>query len=274
MPHELSSIPEELKKIRNWVCWRAIEDVNASTGEVQIRKLPFQINGKGADASDPKTWNTYEAVCSAAGFDGVGFELQPPYFGVDLDHVIDSDGTLDREAARIVELLDSYTELSMSGTGLHIICKGVLPNHRCKVKLPGGRAFELYHEKRYFIVTGNPYGEIKPIREVGLAGEELVKRYFSKASTGERSRETASADMLTDEELMNLIRKSAQGQKFDRLWSGDTSSHGGDDSAADLALCNVLAFWTQSDAARMDDLFRQSGLMRDKWDRRHADGTY
>lgn len=274
MPHELNRVPEELTKLPNWVCWRAVEQTDFETGEVTRRKLPFQTNGRGADAGNPKTWTTFEAACAAKGFDGVGFEFQPPYFGVDLDHVIDAEGNLDQEAAQVVDLMNSYTELSMSGTGLHIICKGDLPGHSCKRKLPGGRVFELYHEKRYFIVTGKPYGELKPVREASQEGAELVKRYFSKASTGEKKQEAASAVTLTDEELMSRIRKSKQGQLFDQLWSGDTSSQSGDDSAADLALCNILAFWTRGDAERMDDLFRQSGLMRDKWDQRHGERTY
>lgn len=274
MPHELNQVPEELKKLPNWVCWRAVEQTDSETGEVTRRKLPFQTNGKGADAGNPKTWATFEAACAANGFDGVGFELQPPYFGVDLDHVIDTEGNLDPEAAQVVELMNSYTELSMSGTGLHIICKGVLPEHSCKRKLAGGRVFELYHEKRYFIVTGQPYGDLKPIREASQEGSELVAKYFSKASTREKRTEVASAAMLTDEELVSRIRNSAQGHLFDQLWNGDTSSQSGDDSAADLAMCNILAFWTRGDTERMDELFRQSGLMRDKWDQRHGAHTY
>lgn len=272
MPYELNRVPEELTRLPNWVCWRATEEVNHSTGEVQRRKLPFQVNGRGADASNPRTWNTFKAVCAADGFDGIGFELAPPYFGVDLDHVIDAEGNLDPDAAQVVSLMNSYTELSMSGTGLHIICKGNLPDHKCKVKLPGNRAFELYHEKRYFIVTGQPYGDPKPIREATQEGEELVKRYFSKAST--REKEAPSANAMTDDELMSRIRRSTQCSLFDSLWDGDTSAHNGDESAADLALCNILAFWTKGDAERMDDLFRQSGLMRDKWDERHGERTY
>lgn len=273
MSYELTQVPAELKKLPNWVCWRAAEEVNRATGEVVRRKLPFQINGRGADASNPRTWNTFEAVCAANGFDGVGFEITSPYFGVDLDHVIDENGKLDPEAAQVVNLMNSYTELSMSGTGLHIICKGTLPDHLCKRKLPGDRAFELYHEKRYFIVTGQPYGALRPIREASKEGAELVDKYFSKASTGERRR-NASASTMADDELLNRIRKSVQGDLFASLWSGDTSANGGDDSAADLALCNILAFWTKGNAERMDDLFRQSRLMRDKWDKRHGNRTY
>ena len=65
--------------------------------------------------------------------------------------------------------------------------------------------------------------------------------------------------------MLDRIRRSAQGPKFARLWAGDTSVHGGDDSAADLALCSILAFWCGPDADRIDRLFRRSALFRAKW---------
>src|SRR5438034_8490700 len=58
-----------------------------------------------------------------------------------------------------------------------------------------------------------------------------------------------------------LFRSHAQnGVKFSTLWSGDTSAYSSA-SEGDLALCTLLAFWTQ-DAGQIDRLFRQSGLMR------------
>jgi hypothetical protein len=63
------------------------------------------------------------------------------------------------------------------------------------------------------------------------------------------------------------------GDKLKRLLEGDTSDHDGDDSAADLALCMILAFWTQ-DPAQIDRIFRRSGLMREKWNSRRGDSTY
>jgi len=41
-----------------------------------------------------------------------------------------------------------------------------------------------------------------------------------------------------------------------------------------MALCCLLAFWTGGDHQQIDRLFRQSGLLRDKWDEVHyADGS-
>jgi hypothetical protein len=81
---------------------------------------------------------------------------------------------------------------------------------------------------------------------------------------------------LSDIELLNRARNADNGAKFQALWSGDTSAHNGDHSAADLSLCEILAFWLQKDPERIDRAFRQSDLMRDKWDVKHfADGrTY
>ncbi len=81
---------------------------------------------------------------------------------------------------------------------------------------------------------------------------------------------------LDDATLLDKARTARNGSEFAALWAGDLSAHGGDHSGADLALCNLLAFWTDLDAQRIDRLFRQSGLMRDKWDKPHfSDGrTY
>lgn len=72
---------------------------------------------------------------------------------------------------------------------------------------------------------------------------------------------------LDDQTLLDLARRAANGATFERLWRGDTSEYRDDQSAADLALCTMLAFWTGKDEYRIDSLFRQSGLYRQKWER-------
>ena len=71
---------------------------------------------------------------------------------------------------------------------------------------------------------------------------------------------------VPDDDLLDAARTAANGDKFTRLWVGETSGYGSH-SEADQALCNLLAFWTQRDAGRMDHLFRRSGLYRAKWNR-------
>jgi hypothetical protein len=77
----------------------------------------------------------------------------------------------------------------------------------------------------------------------------------------------------SDGELLEKAFAARNGDKLKRLFNGDTSDRSGDDSAADLSLCSLLAFWTQ-DPAQIDRIFRRSGLMRDKWDSRRGDSTY
>jgi putative DNA primase/helicase len=112
---------------------------------------------------------------------------------------------------------------------------------------------------RYLTVTGNHWtGSATAVTEQQAALDWLHGRFM--ASTG------GGALNLDDAALLDKARSAKNGTDFERLWSGDTSGHGGDDSAADLALCSLLAFWTGNDADRIDRLFRQSGLMRPKWD--------
>lgn len=73
---------------------------------------------------------------------------------------------------------------------------------------------------------------------------------------------------LSDEELIERARNAANGEKFGQLWDGDVSSYESQ-SEADTALCSLLAFWTGGDATWMDQLFRQSELIRPKWDEQH-----
>jgi putative DNA primase/helicase len=74
---------------------------------------------------------------------------------------------------------------------------------------------------------------------------------------------------LGDGVLLDRARSARNGAVFRALFdNGDVSKYGGDESRAELALCSILAFWTGNDRERIDSLFRQSALMRDKWDRR------
>src|SRR5262245_2703110 len=79
--------------------------------------------------------------------------------------------------------------------------------------------------------------------------------------------------LLDDGALIERARRARNGARFVALWAGDVSAYGSQ-SEADLALCNLLAFWTGGDAARVDRLFRVSGLYRSKWDATRGEQTY
>ena len=102
--------PAELKSLPQWVVRRGKVPINPRMGD-------------GAKAGQPNTWATFEeAVQASAGYDGIGFEFHNNgIVGVDLDHVIDPEtGITDLAALEAVNRLNSYTEYSPSGTGLHI----------------------------------------------------------------------------------------------------------------------------------------------------------
>jgi primase-polymerase (primpol)-like protein len=70
-----------------------------------------------------------------------------------------------------------------------------------------------------------------------------------------------------------ILERAKRDDKFERLWSGDHAEYPSQ-SEADMALCCSLAYRTGGDLQLMDELFRQSGLMRPKWDEDRGDQTY
>lgn len=254
---KVENIPEELKTLSQWVC------VSKSD---KIPKNPF--NGKNAKANDPKSWGTFQQAvkaCDTFGFDYIGFEFAPPYFGVDLDHCLDQTDFCDE----FVETLQSYAEVSRSGNGLHIICKGKLPDGS---RRKGG--VEMYSEGRYFIVTGNlynpAYSEIKDCTEpVKILHNKYLPTSVPKADV---RREVVTE--LDDAEVIDKARSCKTGSLFSMLYAGEWQGLFPSQSEADLTLCNQLAFWTGKNTAQMDRIFRTSGLYRKKWDSRRGQETY
>jgi len=265
------AIPDALKAIPQWVLWKLEERNGKAT------KTPYQAHGALAKVNDPTTWTTYDkalAAYQAGGFSGMGIVLtkETGIVGTDLDKCLNPDtGELESEAARIVSELPTYCEVSPSGRGLRLFGFGTLPQ--------GGRRkgkVEMYEEGRYLTVTGNRFNGHDALADITTEIAAVHARIFAAnpraASPPVDTKPTGALD-LSDEALFTKIRASRQGMAFDRLWSGDA---GADHSAADLALCNLLAWWTDRDTDRVDRLFRQSGLMREKWDKPHfSDGrTY
>jgi hypothetical protein len=109
----------------------------------------------------------------------------------------------------------------------------------------------------------------EPTRQYKLADiERLLQPYIDNRAAIKAHTHTPSTGgvSLSDRELLEVLFKSKNGGLYQDLWDGDTTTTaGGDHSKADQMLCNGLAWLTGRDIARMDSLFRQSGLMRDKW---------
>jgi hypothetical protein len=269
-----ANFPAELQPLRQWVFW----NLEHPKGKKKPTKVPYSSRGAHAKTTVPETWCSLEDALAArlrAVPGGVGFVFAGNgQVGIDLDHCRDTEtGAIANWARTILDALSSYSEVSPSGTGVHVLARGALPGAGRKrhVRAEGAHpdaAVEVYDRGRYFTVTGRRMSEYPAVLE---DRQEAVERIY--ASMAEKPKKASApvpapaVGVLQDKEVLRRAFAAKNGPAFLRLWNGDTSGHGADDSAADLALCGHLAFWCRGDLAQMDRLFRQSRLYREKWDR-------
>ena len=280
LKNKYSNVPNDLKVLKRWVGFKVEKGEDGKTA-----KRPYNpLTGVWAKVNDDLTWSTFNIAlsgCVKYNFDGIGFILGNGIFGVDLDNHPDKDGhyaMTDDEFQELVDefvnALDSYSELSQSKKGVHIICSGALPEGaRRKKDVP----IEMYDCGRFFAFTGytihntpinNREKEIVPLWEKYLyTPRSEIGPSFSVA-------DNCKLDM-SDEEVIRKALESKSGEMFYKYYhDGDLSQNGGDHSSADVSFCNMLAFWCNRDKAQMDRIFRNSALMRDKWDEYRGGQTY
>ncbi len=336
----LDNIPDEIKipEVRRWVLWKLTEVLDKK-GKTVLRKLPYQgKSGYLAKANDPKTWCSYDEALKAyqdkitltytekgkapvklqGGPDGIGFELGfekntgKNYFGIDLDGLLTPEKW--KWATEIIKALDSYTEISPSGKGVHILGIGT--------KSPGQTGtncrklgVEVYDKTHYFTATGNHFEgspftlnnreeELRAFhasvwKPQGNLGEENHKekgerREKEKGGIPTERRPPISFSLvapLTDEEIKEklLREKGAAGDKARDLYLyglyqlhfPDDSEDGGDWSGADQSLMNKIEFYCispsdEENALQLDRIFSGSALAkREKWTRAgYAENSY
>lgn len=246
-------IPAELRAQPGpgWVIWRWEGD----------KKPPYCTSdpSRHASSTNPDTWGTYEQAVGAVALglaDGIGFALAPPYVGVDLDEELPEN---DRHA--IMLALGSYSEVSVSGSGHHVILKA---------HLNGGRhpkGIGVFQTGRFWYCTGEHVtGTPTTIEERQDELEAVLAEYLPKPEGVTAVTTSPRPVDLDDHELLERAFAARNGDKLRRLWEGDWSEYPSQ-SEADLALATHLAFWTRRDVGRMDAMFRASGLMREKWQR-------
>jgi putative DNA primase/helicase len=274
-PPSHEDVPRKLTEHNQWLCWRTEERDGKKT------KLPIDpTSGEFASTTDPATWAAFETArdrLQSGQEDGLGFVFtdDDPIVGVDLDDCRDPEtGQPEQWAKEVIETLDSFTEVSPSGTGYHVLVAGSLPEGRNRKG-----DLELYETARFFTVTADHVdGTPEDIKEREAALDAVYEEYLapeepnSDEPDAERGDEQTSRS-LDDAALLQKAKNAANGEKFEALYRGSTSGYESH-SEADMALCSLLAFWTGGDARQMDRLFRDSGLMREKWDEQHfADGS-
>jgi hypothetical protein len=262
----VTAIPIELRERPQWVTWRLEQRDGKTT------KVPYDPrSGRRSSSTDPATWTDFQTAATAGGYSGVGYVFAPddPFTGVDLDGCYDEHGKLHPEAARVAFDLDSYAERSVGGRGLHVLVRGKLNGRRRRSsKTPWGAEFEVYDRGRYFAITGDRLADTPASineRQAQLAA--VVARLLPPAVDPGRQCAAGSGGVHADDrDLLARAFAARNGTDVERLWCGDASAYASR-SEADLALCGALAFWTGPDPGRIATLFRQSGLMRHKWNR-------
>jgi hypothetical protein len=260
MTFPFNDIPLELKNHPNWVLWKL------EVRDGKPTKIPYTLAGERADSTNPDTWSGFPKAKWAFErgtnkVSGIGFVLSSDtrVIGIDWDHVKNSDtGEWDKEALEEIKLCGSYAEVSQSGTGAHVLVKGRIPS--------GGRRkdnIEMYSKDRFFVVTGQHIeGTPREIIENQEAIDKLYEKHFGEVPKKVKQQ---SEKKLSDSAIIDIASKAKNSDKFKRLFDGNTKGYDSP-SNADLALCSLLAFYTQ-DEEQIDSIFRNSKLYRDKWDR-------
>jgi len=263
---EPSGIPKKLKEYNNFVLWKK-EDRNGKK-----TKVPYQINSDRAKTSEPSTWTKYsevEKIWKRGEFSGIGFCLsEGTPIGIDLDNYrcpAFPDVILPW-AREIIEQIDSYTEVSPSGKGIRIFAYSD--------KLPQwGRkkgSIEIYESGRYLTVTGHhilgtPVDIMNRSKEI----KSFHAQHFGESEINKGKANIAQTLKNTDyKDILQKAFDSKKGREIKDLYDGKYENYPSP-SEADLAFCRHLAFWLENDAVAIDQVFRLSGLYRDKWDEKH-----
>ena len=246
------NIPDELKTYAQWIVWKF--EPSATGKPTKVPYSPCDINVK-AKVTDPSTWGDFATAVVAAEYaDGLGFVLtaNDPYTLVDLDDT-DGDQELFQTQYKIFERLDSYTEISPSGKGVHVIVKGHIPAGRKRNKI------ELYSEGRYMTMTGNRLPNAKPIIEERHA---MANELFERLCGGKENVQYYDGNApqtCEDVEIINRASAAENGDKFMRLHTGDWQGDYPSQSEADLSYVNMLAFYTKN-REQITRIFKASPL--------------
>ena len=269
---------------------------------VHRAKRPYDARtGFPASVTNPCHWSSHAEAAEALGqndYDGPGFCFADfgGIAGIDLDKCRDPEtGAVAGWAQDIVEQLCSFTEVSLSGTGLHVYVRGTVPG--------GGRRFgqiECYSSGRFFAITGCQLsGTPDDVLDRQAELDRLLQRLDGGRSRPTRPTPTVSTTAATTaatftfstpakvvdtaargvrqlQEVLDKALAAKNGDKFGDLWEGRWQQYSEypSQSEADLGFATMLEYWTDGDPLLIDALFRRSALMRDKWNEPRGTLTY
>jgi primase-polymerase (primpol)-like protein len=287
--------PRAFEPYKQFLLYKMIPQPDGKIKKLPINPHNMQSYPKGADWQRTSTsftdMHTATILAKTAGPSyGVGFLFTPddPFFFVDIDHALQGDKWSERSQELLGWFSGCAVEVSCSGTGLHIFGSGEWPEQRkCK---SFDNTFDIYTEWRFVALTGT---HASGDASVGVRDDvrELICSTFLKAdstadSLGWTTEPVPEYKHLPDDLLLAKAQRSGgvaglfEGKAtFNDLWERnekalaksyppENTDYGPyDDSAADMALAQHLAFWTGRNCERIQELMMQSELRREKWDR-------
>lgn len=292
--------PKQLQKYKSiniWINYCTVPNEKLHSG---FDKVPINPNNlKFANVTDRQSCTDFDTAILnidkeitlyyqptrqnvKAKISGIGIVLEfAGLIGIDLDDIIDTTtGTINPTALKTVDFINSYTEFSVSGKGLHILVDGRLHTKEVNARgLSKGIKYkfddfemEMYDNSRYLTFSGNVFRDMpiqsKSDKANALYNRLLTLRESKRQPTAVHKQNQTVQQPVTDDDnaLLQRMFKSKCGAEIKALFEGDISKCGSN-SEADLKLCRHLAYWTGKDEERIDKLFRQSALYRTKWDR-------
>ncbi len=267
----IENIPHELKELAQWVVWQYEP---SKTGNP--RKVPYQAKAPRyrASTTNPRHWSSFAqatAALNGMGFSGIGFVFSEhdPFVGVDFDHCVEGE-SINAYASGWLESLDTYSEYSPSGTGVHAIVRAQLPRGY-KTRL-----VELYDRGRFFTFTGN---RVIGTPKAPRIAQDCVNALLATIAQDEPETTATTTESsphkpisIDDEKLLEKMFASKGGSTLRALWSGDCGALG--QSEADMKMAGALAYWTGRDHARIERMMQSSGLARDKWESKRGEITW
>ena len=276
------NIPQELRNLKQWGLFE-LKWVEARKKNTKIPINPY--DGSAGKSNDPSTWSDFDTAMRALNdverADGLAFYFANGYVGLDIDHIDSNledwragDNDPNNLVNKFQDLTDNtYMEVSQSGTGIHAIFKGKIPGKR---RRKGN--YEMYQTGRFFALTGNniiPDPTIKSMSDDEM--KTLYEFLFGKDNIVQPHSESDNitpVDLSVAEIIKRAENSAKTGTRFTMFMKGGWEQFYSSHSEADMAFANDLAFWTGRDFHKMDTIFRNSSLMREKFDEKRGAVTY
>ena len=227
-----NNIPQAMKDQPTWCLWKLEERDGRTT------KVPYTVNGNGAQSNNPETWASFDDAVKTlekhSEYNGLGFFIEKPFVGLDIDHVSKQDAGKINKILNIVK--NTYVEVSQSGNGYHAIFRGFKPENTPNKK----NGCEMYDHARFFALTGS----IQTLPQVDSFDGEKMRNLIDltvgfKKDNPVPTNPVGTGNDLSNDEIIDHILNSSQANQFKQLYTGNISGYESP-SNADIAELRIM----------------------------------